>query len=147
MTDQRELILARLFAVVSGLSGFETAERNRIEFDDTQLPAVSVLEGDEDVPPDRLGRHVPPSGRPYLVVATPQVFVRVGGADVGSDLNAMRALIIKAVLEDIALNALTLNNGGIRYIGMQSMMHAARSMIGANAMMFEIKYLLYPNRL
>jgi hypothetical protein len=44
--DKRELILARLFAIVGATDGIVAAERNRVEFDDTQLPAVSVLEGD-----------------------------------------------------------------------------------------------------
>ena len=148
MTDQRELIMLRLAQVVN-VTGVKTVSRNRIDFDDTQLPAVGVLEGDEEVAPNSLGRNARASGRPYIVTATPQVFIRVGGKseDIGTDLNTLRAAIIKALLDDAQLNALAADDGGIQYAGMQSTLHAARSMIGATAMVFAIKYLLYPNRL
>lgn len=148
MTDQRELIMLRLAQVVNVI-GVKTVSRNRIDFDDTQLPAVGVLEGDEEVAPNSLGRAARASGRPYIVTATPQVFIRVGGRseDIGTDLNTLRAAIIKALLDDAQLNALAADDGGIHYAGMQSTLHAARSMIGATAMVFAIKYLLYPNRL
>ncbi len=149
MTDIREAIMVRIAAVLDDLSGVQTVERNRIAFDDTQLPAVGVLEGDEEVAPNSLGRAARASGRPYIVTATPQVFIRVGGpsADIGTDLNTLRAAIIKALLDDQQLNALAADDGGVQYAGMNSQLHAARSMIGATAMVFVIKYLLYPDRL
>lgn len=148
MTDKRELIIVRLFEVASGVAGVITSERNRTEFDDTQLPAVSVLEGDEDVD-DRDVPRTRPSARPYLVTATPQVFIRAASDDnnVGTNLNTIRAAIIKAVLEDTELNALTLNGRGVRYAGQQSTLHAARTMVGAVALVFAITYVLDPNEL
>jgi hypothetical protein len=148
MTDQRELIMVRLAEVVN-VTGVKTVSRNRIDFDDTQLPAVGVLEGDEEVAENPLGRSARASGRPYIVTATPQVFVRVGGIsdNIGTDLNTLRAAIIKALLDDADLTAMSMDDGGMQYAGMQSMLHAARSMIGATAMVFVIKYLLYPDRL
>ena len=147
--DVREAIQSRILEVVAAVAGVATAERNRIAFDDTQLPAAGVLEGDEQVGPNSLGRAARASGRPYIVTATPQIFIRVGGKseDIGTDLNTLRAAIIKALLDDAQLNALAADDGGIHYAGMQSTLHAARSMISATAMVFEIKYLLYPNRL
>jgi hypothetical protein len=148
MTDQRELIMVRLAEVVN-VTGVKTVSRNRIDFDDTQLPAVGVLEGDEEVGENTLGRSARASGRPYIVTATPQVFIRVGGIseNIGTDLNTLRAAIIKALLDDADLTAMSMDDGGMQYAGMQSMLHAARSMIGATAMVFVIKYLLYPDRL
>jgi hypothetical protein len=148
MTDQRELIMVRLAEVVN-VTGVKTVSRNRIDFDDTQLPAVGVLEGDEEVAENTLGRSARASGRPYIVTATPQVFIRVGGIseNIGTDLNTLRASIIKALLDDAELTAMSMDDGGMQYAGMQSMLHAARSMIGATAMVFVIKYLLYPDRL
>lgn len=140
--DRRELIIARLFAVAASVEGIETAVRNRTEFDDTRLPAVSVLEGDEEVD----DRDIPltrPSDRPYRVIATPQVFIRVA-TDVdnaGTNLNTIRQRIIKAVLQDAELNALSLNGRGVRPAGQVSQLHAARSMIGASALMFSIEYI------
>ncbi len=148
MTDQRELIMVRLTEVVN-VAGVKTVSRNRVDFDDTQLPAVGVLEGDEEVAENTLGRSARASGRPYIVTATPQVFIRVGGIseNIGTDLNTLRAAIIKALLDDADLTAMSMDDGGMQYAGMQSMLHAARSMIGATAMVFVIKYLLYPGQL
>jgi hypothetical protein len=148
MTDQRELIMVRLAEVVN-VTGVKTVSRNRVDFDETQLPAVGVLEGDEEVAENTLGRSARASGRPYIVTATPQVFIRVGGTseNIGSDLNTLRASVIKALLSDADLTGMSMDDGGMQYAGMQSMLHAARSMIGATAMVFVIKYLLYPDRL
>ncbi len=146
MTDKREDIIARLFDVVAAIDGFQTAERNRIDFDDTQVPAVSVLEGDEESAPYRSGRNNPASTRPYIVSASPQVFIRVGGNDVGPTLNELRAAVIDAVHADSQLCALSLNGDGVFYAGMNSQLHAARSMIGAVALVFEIRYLFVPNQ-
>ncbi len=147
--DVREAILSRIEVVLEGITDIQTVERNRIAFDETQLPAAGVLEGDEEVAPTSLGRSGPASGRPYIVTATPQVFVRVGepSSEIGPALNALRAAIIKALTSDAQLNSLSADDGGVHYAGMQSTLHAARSMVGATAMVFAIKYLLYPDRL
>jgi hypothetical protein len=141
--DKRELILARLFAIVESTDGIATAERNRTEFDDTQLPAVSVLEGDEEVLEGDVGRSRP-SARPYLVMGLPQIFIRAAtdNENVGTNLNTLRSRMIKAVIEDAELNQLSANGHRIRYAGQQSTLHAARSMVGAVALMFQITYLL-----
>jgi len=152
MTYRREEILVRILAVINGIksaASIKTVSRNRIDFDDTQLPAVGVLEGDEEVATNTLGRNDRASRRPYIVTATPQIFVRVGSLPevVGTDLNALLAAIIKAVEDDAELTSLSMDDGGIHYAGKQSQLHAARQMIGADAMVFAIKYLLYPDRL
>jgi len=126
-----------MLAIVSAVSGVETAARNRIEFDDTQLPAVAVLEGDEEVAPDSLTRT---ASRQSIVTMTPQVYIREDGEEVGTSLNALRDAIKDAIKSDAQLSALTLNGRGVRYAGMQSTLHAGRSMVGAYALMFTIKY-------
>lgn len=143
MSDVRELILSRFHSVVAAVAGIQNAERNRIQWDDRQLPAVSVLEGDEEVSESDLPRGRP-SARPYLVTATPQVYVRVGGTEVGTDLNTLRLAIIEAILNDSELVAMSLNGRGIRYAGMQSTLAAARSMDGAFVLVFAITYELRP---
>ena len=137
MSDPREAIIVRMLAIVSAVSGVETAARNRIEFDDTQLPAVAVLEGDEEVAPDSLTRT---ASRQSIVTMTPQVYIREDGEEVGTSLNALRDAIKDAIKSDAQLSALTLNGRGVRYAGMQSTLHAGRSMVGAYALMFTIKY-------
>src|SRR5688572_21268051 len=97
--DKRELIIERLVELAAGVSGVTTVIRNRTEFDETQLPAIAILEGDEDVSDsdEPRGR---PSARPYLVTATPLVYIRSDGSTTGTTLNAIRAEVIKAVIED-----------------------------------------------
>jgi hypothetical protein len=138
--DVREAILARLTVVVGGVAGIKTTFRNVVAGDETQLPSVSVLEGDEEVREDDVPART--SLRRYVVVATPHVLLRVEGNAVGSDLNALRLAIIKAVLSDQDLNALTLNRRNVRYAGIQTSEFAARSMVGAAALLFSFTYVL-----
>lgn len=147
MTDKRELILDRLQEVAGGVVGVVTSERNRIEADELQLPLVSVLEGDEDTQGDEDRTRRRSSSHPYIVTATPQVLIRAGGFDAGTQINTLRADIIKAVLDDEELNSLALNRRGIRYVGMQSTMHLARWQFGLTALVFSIKYDLDPAEL
>lgn len=147
MTDKRELILDRLQLVAGGVAGVVTSSRNRIECDETQLPLVSVLEGDEDIQGDDEATRRRTSSHPYTVTATPQVLVRAGGDDAGTKINTLRAAIIKAILADEQLNELTLNRRGIRYAGMQSTMHLARWQFGLTALVFAFKYALDPSEL
>lgn len=142
MADVREQILERMQAVVGAVAGVKTAVRNKTEADDTQLPLISVLEGDEDAQAGPKGRN---STRPYVVTATPQIFIRVGSNTPGQDLNAIRLAVMKAIPTDAQLSALTLNDRGIRYAGMQSTLHAGRTMIGAMALVFTLTYLFDPN--
>jgi hypothetical protein len=44
------------------------------------------------------------------------------------------------MLQDSELNSMSLNGRGMRYAGQVSQLHAARSMIGASALMFSIEY-------
>lgn len=145
MTDRREAIIKRLFDVVDGITEFTTRARDTITFDDTHLPAVAVLEGDEDITEDERA-FSRPSDKPYYPVMTPQIYIRVAdnSADLGARINMFRALVIKAVLEDTQLNALSLNGRSVRYAGMQSTLHAARSMVAAYALVFTIRYEFNP---
>lgn len=144
--------MVRLEAIVDAISGVVTTTRNEIEFDDTQLPAITILEGDEESSDTDASRGRPPT-RPYIVTMIPQVFIRVrkDEENVGTLLNRLRAAVIKAVLSDTALEELAMdgpnNNGRIRYVGMQSTLHAARSMVGAMALTFAITYVLNPSDL
>ena len=50
-TDIREDILARLRDIAEDVDGVEYAARNVIDITETKLPAVAVLEGDEEPSP------------------------------------------------------------------------------------------------
>lgn len=142
MSDKREQILDRLLAVAN-VAGVQTALRNVTEFDDTQLPAVAVLEGDEEVDEGDIGRGRP-SNRVLIVTALPQVYIRADSASVGTTLNTLRRSIVKAVLADSELRSLSLNDRGVRYNGLQSTLHVARTMVGATALVFAITYAFNP---
>lgn len=148
MVDKRELILERLQAVVGTVSGIRTSIRNEMSFDETQLPAVSVLEGDEDFD-DRDAASGRPPMRPYIVTMRPHVLIRADedAVKVGTTLNTIRAAAIRAVLSDSELLALTKDGVGIRPAGMESTLHPARSMVGATALSFAITYVLNPSDL
>lgn len=146
MKDRREQILERLTAIADSIDAITTAARNVMEFSETKMPAVGVLEGDEEVAVEDVSRGRP-SLRPYVVTMTPQLFLRAQNETVGSTLNEMRLALIKRVLEDQELNALSLNGRGVRYAGLQSTLHAARSMVGATALVFAITYMLVPDEL
>lgn len=147
MTDVREAVIARMHAVMLTVAGFKTRERNRLNFTDAQLPAVSVLEGDEIVSDDDAPR-TRPSARPYIVTAQPQVFIRTGGDGAGTEMNNLRADVIKALTMDEELNALSVNGRGVTYAGMESTLHAGRwSEMPGTALMFAITYKLDPNQI
>lgn len=144
MTDRRERILQRVLAIMESIEDLKTVTRNEIEFDDTQLPSMSLLEGDEEVnlDNDNSGR---PALVPVMVTATPQVFIKAKSTDdVGTALNELRATLISAVCSDDELRAEVGRGGRIRYAGMQSQLHAARAMIGVTVPVFAITYLLDP---
>jgi len=45
--DRRELILARLLAIASGIPGIRNAYRNQDEINESQRPAILILDADE----------------------------------------------------------------------------------------------------
>lgn len=148
MTDTREAIMARLHEVVAGVADIANCERNRISWDDTELPAVSVIEGDEEMVADNDVNNTRPSLKPYVITAFPQIYIRaLARDDVGTDLNTLRLAIMSAVLSDSELNALTFKGRGIRLNGMNSQLHAARTMDGVHVIVFAITYLLKPEDL
>jgi hypothetical protein len=148
MADKREQIMERLQVVAGGVAGVVTGDiRNCVAFGDTQLPAVSVLEGDEEVEDDERD-FARPSVKPYNVRATPQVYIQAAaGPEIGTTLNALRAAVIKAVLSDPTLNALSLRKNSIRYMGHSTKLNAARDMEGVVVPVFAISYLMVPQDL
>lgn len=148
MVGKREQIMQRLQVVVGGVSGIVTGDiRNVTAFGDNQLPAASVLEGDEEVEEDERD-FARPSNKPYTVKALPQVYIQAAaGPDIGTTLNALHDAVIKAVLTDSELNALTLRKNSIRYVGHSTKLNAARDMEGVFVPVFAISYLLKPDEL
>ena len=132
--DKREQVLQRLLAVATGIAGVKSAVRNQDELSEHKRPAIAVFD----------------SGRaPELIVMAPEVLILLGSTPqtVGPMLNTLRASLIKAVLTDAQLIALTGPNGRVRYIGCSTHLGHGRSMEGSMAVHFSFAYVLRAEQL
>lgn len=147
--DRRELILERLKAVYESVDGVKKAYRNRLDIPESQLPALAILDADEsndDQVPDGIGRRA--GLAPIVVTMTPESYI-IGAAKsdkIGSDLNAFRIKLIKAVLGDETLLSLC-KDGDIRYMGFATGLAAGRSMEGEAGISFQFRYVIRPSKL
>jgi hypothetical protein len=158
MADRREEILARLEAILEGLAQDmrdstedprprATAARGRLDFDESERPILLLLDGDEDADQASFGRNHPASAA-NIVSLQPEVYVMIEGKpeDVGTRLNELRALVVKAVLTDAQLLALA-HNGDVRYDGCVTGLSIGRSMEGEAALNFTLNYVFRPTAL
>jgi hypothetical protein len=146
--DKREAILQRLVEIATGLPGVTAALRNQDEISERSRPAIAVFDADESS--DESTERDEHSGRaPSLVAMTPEVLILLGALpeNVGSALNALRAKLVKAVLTDAQLIALTGANGRIRYAGCATHLGHGRSMEGSMGIQFTFAYVLRPEQL
>ena len=72
MADVREDILARLLVVVAAIPNLRSSHRSNVDIDETQLPAVVVLDGDEETN-DSTDLSMRPANRPTVVQLTPGI--------------------------------------------------------------------------
>ncbi len=145
MSDIREDILARLVEVVATVPNLLTVHRNNVDITDDQMPAALVLDGDEDVVSGNDGSR--PSNRPLLVEMTPEIQVVEQSETIGSDLTDFRRELIRLVLFDAALNALTGSNGKVSYGGCDTTLGWQQKQYGVLQMRFTFKYALKPDDL
>jgi len=151
MADVRENILARLLEVVGTIPNIRSAHRNNVDITEDQLPAVLVLDGDEES--DGAGDvSMKQPHRPYNVQMTPEIIIAQQADEVGSDLTTLRRELIKRVLTDTELNEQIVKtgrhgNGAIRYLGCQTDLGWMRSLHGALRAQFLFKYTLRPDDL
>lgn len=117
MADTRELILARLLTVVSGLAGVTTAARNLDDIEDIALPAVVLFDGAEEAAENPVATGL--AGN--VVTMQPSLLVLLGGTpeEIGTTINEWRAKVLKAVLGDATLATLCrgARPAGARYVG------------------------------
>ena len=146
--DKRETILARLVEIAAGLPGIATAVRNQDEISERSRPAIAVFDADESGD-EATGRQDHPGRAPNLVVMTPEVLILLGTLpeSVGSALNELRAKLVKAVLTDAQLIALTGANGRVCYAGCSTHLGHGRSMEGSMGVQFTFAYVLRPEQL
>jgi hypothetical protein len=153
MADVRENILARLLVVVATIPNIKSAYRNNVDITEDQLPAVIVLDGDEESDGASDVSMKQPH-RPYNVQMTPGIIVQVQDANValGSTIATFRSELIKRVLTDIQLNEQIVKtgrhgNGAIRYLGCQTDVGWTRTGFAALTAQFMFKYALKPDNL
>lgn len=145
MTDRREAILARLLVIAQGVDGVVAARRNHLALSDRQGPTITIFEADEEAEEVVNGREW--SGRgPFLMQMQPEVYVDLGGTPdtVGTDLNAIRATLIKAVLLDTTIKEMAAKAS---YLGSSTDLSSQRDMKGKMSLAFSFTYLLAPDQI
>src|SRR5262245_42467811 len=149
--DVRERILARLADIVAAMPSIKEVVRNNVDWTEDQLPAASVLDGDEETS-DGTDTTMRPANRPTLATMTPEIVIFKIAPQVGPDISTLRSELLKLVLYDTELNEQIVKtgrfgNGSIRYLGCQTDLGWERSMFGALKTNFQIKYALKPDDL
>lgn len=141
--------MQRLFEVLQSIG--VTTRRNTISVNDAELPLIGLLEGDEATDEeDPVNRPIP---APRRVTMTPHVVVVTGRgrgsppADIGPGLNELYAEVLRVVLNDAQLAALTLDGRGLRFVGIETDLALGRMMLGQMAVKFAITYALRPTDL
>ncbi len=149
MSDVRERVMVRLQEIAEDIEDIVSAARNTLEIGDPRLPAIAILEGDEEISPTFAeGRHRPATA-PVPMVMTPELCIIATGAidAIGTSLNAFRTAMIKAITEDVELATIIGRNGNVVYRGMISDLGLGRAMLGRMALRFAITYMVQPTRL
>lgn len=152
MTFPRVAILQRLVEIAGTIPGIKTVSWDVISINDDQLPAIMILEGDEETSDeDPAGSR--PTFAPRRVTMVPHVVIAAGRnigsppLDIGPALNTFYAAVVKAVLTDATLASHTFNGRGARLLGMESDLAVGRMMQGQMAVKFGFTYGLVPNNL
>jgi hypothetical protein len=146
MADRREEVLTALEDVLKDLTGF-TVKRNDMNIDESELPIIIMLDGDEDNEADAYDRGRP-SASPQIMRMYPQVYFALQDKPevVGPSVNATRGTIIHAVISDVELQNLCFNRE-IRYEGMESDLNLGSSVVGQAGLQFSMAYVLNPDDL
>jgi hypothetical protein len=145
--DKREQILVRLEAIAKNIEDVEWAGRNQSLLDDSDVRRISVLEGDELVPDVPTGNRNASDKSHVMMVPEVLLACAAKTREIGPDLNMIRARLVKKVLTDEALLALTVNRRGIQYGGLASDLAFAALMEGKMSIKFRITYTLDPKAL
>lgn len=154
MSDNRELILVRLRALLAEIPGVSAMYRNRVEINPAKLPAMVLLDGTErsfltGVNRGRNGRGGVVNGTgPSIMILEPQIFFVLkpkdlkDAEDYGPELSAWRAKIIKAIYADMELAVILTANGDIEYRGSETDFQTGRTNEGQLQLNFSFYYIL-----
>ena len=133
--------------MAAGVPGVVMAVRNQDEISEHARPAIAVFDADETA--DERAERQDHAGRaPNIVEMTPEVMILLGALPerVGSALNELRAQLVKAVLTDPQLIALTGSNGRIRYAGCSTHLRHGRTMEGSDGRAIRLRLRAAPSR-
>lgn len=143
MSDVREQILGRLLTVCRTVAGVTGAYRNPEVTQASSLPLIAIYDGSEEADDDDPRRGPQAPRRMTLNV---QVWAVLGSEPetVGPAMSTYRARIIKAVLNDPTLQALTGSSpvGDIRYMGCATHTEAGSKLFGQMRLDFALSYIL-----
>ncbi|MFO1147805.1 MAG: hypothetical protein U1E62_05445 [Alsobacter sp.] len=146
--DRREAILVRLLEILQGL-GVATVARNVVALDDLDLPAIVLLDGDEQA----FEADIPTAGQPNTrftrMTMLPEIVIKVGlnPESCGTALNAARAMILKAVKTDATLAGLHTPAGHVHPMGASTALGYGRTGLGECALIVAVTYPLRPDEL
>ena len=149
MPDKREAILVRLEEIVAAVDGFVTTGRNHSDLEDTDLPALVVIDGDEDAADTDEGGAKQPGLRPRIMVMRPVISaVLLGLREAnGPKAQELRARLVNAVATDTELQTLCLNKR-MSYEGLKSLpSKGARGDIYGMSLAFTFTYVFRPQDL
>jgi hypothetical protein len=144
MTDIREAILARMLVIAEDVEDVELAARNKLTLDESQRPAIIILDGPETARNNEASRR--PARAPRIIDMQPSVVVMVGAKaeDVGTLINLYRARYLKALTEDTEFLELTHDSEGFRYDGCTPTVEEGRVVEGQMEFHLSITYILQP---
>ena len=149
MTDTRNDILERLVDIAAGVVGVTYAVRNVMDLTESRMPAVVILEGDEEPSESTDTSRRRKSRSPVAVAMTPEVCIvdTRSSETLGTGLNTIRAALIDAITDDAQLQTLLGNNGSLSYRGLATDLGLGRAMLGRMSLRFSITYILFPEQL
>ena len=147
MTDQRELILSRIVELLSAATGFANVVRNRGNLSETKRPYAALFDGDEEANADDPDTRQ--TNSPRRITMRPEIFIygQAAPESIGSEVNILRAKVVKALCTDATLAALTAERTGVRYDGMTNSLSAGRTINAELALHFVFRYYLRPDGL
>jgi hypothetical protein len=145
MTDRREDILDRIYAVLLGVRGINDWARNIDEMQELQRPCLILIDGDEVISPTSTGRN----GQPMVMEMTPIIAIGVSDKPetLGAQANGFRAAILAGLLADAQLQGLATTNGRIQYTGANGKLSHGSLMASDLQLNFTISYKLDPSEL
>jgi hypothetical protein len=151
---KREEILTRLFVIAQAIANdvtneIEAAFRNRGLLDQDKRPCIALMDGDEEnsLSPVQTGRV---RMSPSIMRMTPQVYIilknkKPKNDNIGTELNTLRGVVIRAIATDADLLTLIGGNGTIQYLGCETDLKSGELAEGQMRLDFELRYAFNPN--